>query len=301
MSLLAGKVAVVTGAGRGIGRAHALALAAAGASVVVNDIGLELSGGEGGKGLDHTAAPAPVAEQVAAEIRDLGGKAVADTTGIDSIASGKSLIETAVAAFGDVDIVVNNAGIWNETTSLDLDDQRFDAEFGVHVKGTMGTLSAAANHMRDRGHGGRIINTIAGFYGGTSGTAVYCSAKQAAASITATAAVELAPLGITVNGISPLAITRQSRKHFFASGAVAADDHATIEHLGAHQNSPLVVFLASPAAADITGKFFALGPERFTADSAILLWEMWWQEGKPLAAPTWDVDTLSQRVPDLTR
>ncbi|WP_018505022.1 SDR family NAD(P)-dependent oxidoreductase [Parafrankia discariae] len=300
MGSLDGKIAVVTGAGRGIGRSHALGLAEAGARVVVNDVGLDLVSGEGGRGLDRSRPPANVAQEVVDDIVAAGGEAIADNTDIGSIAAGKELIDKVIDRYGDIDIVVNNAGTWNESTTFDLDDDRFDAEFGVHVRGTMGTTSAAVNAMRAAGHPGRIINTISSFTG-IGGMMIYSAAKIAVASFTATAAAECEQYGITVNAVSPLAITRQSRIFFFRTGTVREEDEATIQHLGPHQNTPLVVYLASDAAAGISGRIFHLGPVAFTADAAIRLRELWWERGEGVALDGWSVEELERELPKLIR
>ncbi len=272
MSLLDGKIAVVTGAGRGIGRAHAIALAREGAAVLVNDVGRELRGGEGGKGLEGSESNLAVAQAVVDEIVSNGGRAIADATDVGNIEAAASVVAKAVDAFGHIDILVNNAGTFIEATIFDIDDERFDAEFATHVKGTIGTTRAAVTAMRDAGQGGRIINTISGF-GGTGTLALYLAAKSAVASYTLATATDGAPYGIRANAIQPFAVTRQSRKYFVDTGVLDPDDQATIAHVAPHINPPVVVFLASDLAADVTGKFFSVTPEGFTADAPIRIRE----------------------------
>jgi NAD(P)-dependent dehydrogenase (short-subunit alcohol dehydrogenase family) len=300
MGLVDGKVAVVTGGGRGIGRAHALALAAEGASVLVNDVGLELRGGEGGQGLEPGSPRPDVAKQVVEEIVAAGGRAVADSTNVGDIEAAASVVTHAIDEFGDIDILVNNAGTWNEATIFDLDNARFDAEFATHVKGTMGTTRAAVTAMRDAGHGGRIINTVSGF-GGGGGMAIYLAAKSAVASFTLTTSKEGAPYGITANAISPMAITRQSQAFYFRSGLVNSDDQKTIEHLGPGNNSPLVVFLASDLASHITGKMIRCYPDGHTADSWLRLSEQYFNVAEGIAAPSWSVDEIAAALPLILR
>src|SRR5262245_13344856 len=164
MNRLDGKVAAVTGGGRGLGRAYAMALAAEGASVLVADVGRALVGGEGGHGLTGPADPS-VAEQVAKEIADLGGSAAAATADVSTLRGGASVVDAAMEAFGAIDILVNNAGTWWDTNVEDATDESIDAEFGVHFKGTTGSTQAALTAMKSAGHGGRIINVTSGFGG----------------------------------------------------------------------------------------------------------------------------------------
>jgi NAD(P)-dependent dehydrogenase (short-subunit alcohol dehydrogenase family) len=273
MGLLDGKIAVVTGAGRGIGRAHALALAAEGAAVLVNDVGRELIGGQGGKGLERTEPKLEVPQAVVDEIVAHGGRAIADATDVGNIEAAAGVVATAIEAFGRIDILVNNAGTFIEATVFDVDDERFDSEFATHVKGTMGTTRAAFTAMRDSGQGGRIINTISGF-GGTGTLALYLAAKTAVASYTLTTANDGAAYGITANAIQPFAVTRQSRKSFIESGVLDPNDQATIDHIGPHINPPVVVFLASDLAAEVTGRLFGVSPEGFTPDARIRIREL---------------------------
>jgi NAD(P)-dependent dehydrogenase (short-subunit alcohol dehydrogenase family) len=302
MGLLDGRVAAVTGAGRGIGRAHALALAEAGAAVVVNDVGLELRGGEGGRALEPGPPRSEVAQAVVDEIVAKGGRAVADASDVSSVDGAGQVIESALRAFGDIDILVNNAGTWNETTTEDIDGARIDEQIGTHFKGTVGTTRAAFAAMRKAGHGGRIVNTVAGFAGsGAGGMAAYSAAKAAIASFTMTAAAEGAEYGIGVNAISPLAITRQSRIFFFRTGQVDPNDTAAIEHLGPHNNSPLVVFLASDLSSHLTGRIFIVSPTAMTADARIRIVEAYTKTTEGVDADGWTVESVAEAMPSILR
>jgi NAD(P)-dependent dehydrogenase (short-subunit alcohol dehydrogenase family) len=303
MGLLDRKVAVVTGGGRGIGRSHALALAKEGASVVVNDVGLQLVSGDVARGLEHAQPSPAVAQAVVDEIVANGGRAVADATNVATIEAASGVIATAIDAFGDIDILVNNAGAWHEATIFDVDDARFDGQFGGHLRGTIGTTRAAVNAMREAGHGGRIINTISGI-GGTGTVALYLAAKAAIMSYTLATAADGAEYGITANGISPLAITRTSQTFFFRE-AVDPGDEATIAHIGPHINSPVVVFLASDLAAGITGKFFGVSPDSFNADSPIRIREVYvgasegFVSSEGLGAPEWTPQEIAASLPKI--
>jgi NAD(P)-dependent dehydrogenase (short-subunit alcohol dehydrogenase family) len=232
-----GRVAVVTGGGRGLGRAHARALAADGATVVVNDLGVSLVG------LGADDAPA---RQVVAEIEAAGGRALADTKDIASFAGGEALIERALTAFGRIDIVVNNAGITQQASIADLDPDVLHRHFAVHLESAIGTTRAAFAAMPATG-GGSIINTVsgAGLKPEHPNNTAYACAKAAVYAFTKTAALE-APTGVRVNAVSPFAITRMSER-FFAQDAEPDDD------LDPARASVVVVFLASDLAHDVNG------------------------------------------------
>jgi NAD(P)-dependent dehydrogenase (short-subunit alcohol dehydrogenase family) len=276
MGLLEGKVAMVTGAGRGMGREYALALAREGAAILVNDVGLELQGGVGGSGLE-TGAPNPaVAQAVVDEIAAGGGRAVADATNVANVAEAASVVAHTLDAFGDIDIAVNNAGVWIHAPIFDTDDERFEMQFNTNVKSVVGGTLAAVNHMRQAGHGGRIINTISGvIHGGAGpeGLGLYIAAMSAVASYTVTTALDGEAFGISANGVGPFGVTRQSIDYFVRTGMLSSTDQATIEHLGPHSNAPLVVYLASELSNGVNGRLFHVAPDSLTIDARIHLSE----------------------------
>jgi NAD(P)-dependent dehydrogenase (short-subunit alcohol dehydrogenase family) len=243
MGVLDGKVAIVTGAGRGIGRGEALSLAAEGATVVVNDI-------------DDGAARA-----VAAEIEAAGGKAGAHGADVASFAAAESLIAAATADHGRVDIVVNNAGFLRDGMSFKLSEDDWDAVVRVHLTGHVAMARAAAAQWRERSKAGdavtgRIVNTVseAGLYGGT-GQANYVAAKAGIAGMTVGLARELERYGVTVNAIAPRARTRMTEELLgdFAAPPAEGFDEWHPDNIG-----PVVAWLASDAAADVTGQVFVV-------------------------------------------
>jgi NAD(P)-dependent dehydrogenase (short-subunit alcohol dehydrogenase family) len=253
MALLDGKVAVVTGGGRGLGRCHALALAAHGAAVVVNDWGGSVTGGAGA---DDAAGA------VVAEITALGGRAIANRASVAEWAGAASIIADAVSAFGGLDIVVNNAGINRPASIIDLTEADYDLETGVHLKGTTAVCHHAARHWAALGHGeGRaIINTTSpvGVHPMPNG-GPYCAAKAGIAALTLVLAQELAPLGVRANAIAPAARTRMVMASPAVDELMPRRDGFD-RHLPDHV-SPLVVYLAS-GLNRFTGRVFGVeGPD----------------------------------------
>ena len=242
MGILEGKVAIITGAGNGLGRCHALLFAREGARVVVNDPGCERDGsGEG-----------DAADQVVQEIRDAGGEAVADKNPVGTFEVAQKIVDGAVEAFGGLDILVNNAGILRDRTALKMSPEDWFSVLTVHLTGTFSCLQAAGRVMREQARGGRIINTtsIAGLQG-NFGQSNYAAAKAGIYAVTRTAAIELERGGITVNAISPTALTR------LTSDNAGVSDEFGLRY-GPEQVSPLVAFLASDEAANITGQTFGV-------------------------------------------
>jgi NAD(P)-dependent dehydrogenase (short-subunit alcohol dehydrogenase family) len=303
MGRLDGKVAVVTGAGNGIGRAHALALADEGAVVLVNDVGRELSRGDRRRGLEQTPPDIGVADQVAEAIRRKGGQAVANAADVSSVEGAASVVDAAVEAFGDLHIVVNNAGTVHDADIDDIEDACLDGDFSVNVKGTAGTVRAAMRVMKERGHGGSIINTMTGFGGLPAGRGLvaYNAAKYAVVSYTLSAAAAGEPFGIRANAMCPTAITRQSQGWFFRVGGIAPDDEATISHLGPERNSPLVVFLASDAAKSISGRLFLILPTSVDKNAEFVIKEAFVAETDGAVAPRWTADDIERAIGSIAR
>jgi NAD(P)-dependent dehydrogenase (short-subunit alcohol dehydrogenase family) len=238
-----GRVCIVTGAGRGLGREYALMLAAEGAKVVVNDLG-------GSR--DGTGGDAGPAQQVVDEITAAGGEAVANTDDISSWAGGETIVRQAVDAFGGLDAVVNNAGILRDRMIFSMTEDEWDAVIKVHLKGTFATSRHAAVYWRDRAKAGetndaRIVNTtsVAGLYA-NPGQTNYGAAKAGIATFTQIAAQELGRYGVTVNAVAPGALTRLT------------DDLGLPEEVTARFEprwvAPVVTWLASAQSADVTGQ-----------------------------------------------
>jgi NAD(P)-dependent dehydrogenase (short-subunit alcohol dehydrogenase family) len=250
---LAGKVAIVTGAGRGIGRAHALALARAGASVVVNDLGAALSG----EGHDDTPA-----QQVVQEIEQLGGAAVANDANVADFDQAGAMVQQALDRFGRLDILVNNAGILRDRMLVNMSEQEWDAVINVHLKGHFAPTRHAAAYWRERSKAGdpvrgRVINTSSpsGVFGNV-GQANYGAAKGAIAAFTLIAAQELSRYGATVNCLAPNARTRMTEQTF---GELPPPAEGS-DPLDPGNIPPIAVALCADEAQEITGQcFFVYG------------------------------------------
>ncbi|MEU4211657.1 SDR family oxidoreductase [Streptomyces sp. NPDC026206] len=284
----AGRVAVVTGAGRGLGRAHALALAAEGARVVVNDLGT----GPGGEG-----ASADPARQVADEIRARGGEAVAHHGDVATTDGAASLVATALRAYGRLDALVNNAGFLRDRMLVNLDEDDWDAVIRVHLKGHFLPLRHAAAHWRTEAKAGRppvarVINTTSGAgLLGSVGQGNYAAAKAGIVALTLVAAAELDRYGVQVNAIAPAARTRMTEGPFGAAMATPAE--GGFDGMAPANVSPLVVWLASEAATGVTGQVFEAEAGRITVMEG-------WHPG-PTAdkGDRWTVAEAGQAVRDL--
>lgn len=249
MGRLDDKVAVVTGAGRGIGREIALAMASEGARIVVNDLGGNTDGTGTGK----------IADDVMAEIRAMGGQAVSNTASVTEVAGGESLLKTALDAFGQMDILINNAGILRDKTIFNMEEADWDAVQAVHLKGHYCCSRPFARYLRENNRTGcRIINfsSVSGLYG-NFGQANYGAAKAGIAGFSRVLAIELAKYGCTVNTISPGALTRMTIPLRENRGEQVSN--AELEAGGPQHIAPIVVWLATPESAGITSEIFHTG------------------------------------------
>src|SRR5438552_8191731 len=241
---LEGRAAVVTGAGRGIGRAIAELLAAEGAAVVVNDLGAEVDG---------RGASRRVADEVVDAIRTRGGRAVANADSVADFAAAERIGETAVKEFGAIDILVNNAGILRDRMIFNMSEEEWDAVIAVHLKGTFNCSRHATRRMREQRRG-RIISlsSTSGVYG-NAGQANYGAAKDGIAGLTRVAARDVGRYGITVNAVCPGAITRMTETIPRRGGASRA---FPLHHFGPENVAPFVVYLTTDAAKHVNGQLF---------------------------------------------
>ncbi|HKY78147.1 MAG TPA: SDR family oxidoreductase [Acidimicrobiia bacterium] len=278
--LCEGRICVITGAGRGIGREYALMLAAHGAHVVVNDLGGDRTG---------SGADAGPAQQVVDEITAAGGAAVANTDNIATWDGAKALVDQAIEVFGGLDVVVNNAGILRDRMLVNMSEEEWDSVIAVHLKGTFAVSRHAAGYWRDRSKAGesndaRIINTtsVSGIYGNI-GQANYGAAKSGIAGFTIIAARELGRYGVTVNAIAPGALTRMTED-------LPIPDERKAE-LDPRWVAPVCTWLASKLSADVTEQIIEV------AGTTFAIAEGWHRgpSGKPVADPA-DVDTAIRKL-----
>ncbi|MBT2405638.1 MULTISPECIES: SDR family oxidoreductase [unclassified Streptomyces] len=257
--LAEGRVVIVTGAGRGLGRAHALAFAAEGARVVVNDLGV---------GLDGTPAADSPAGLVAAEIQALGGEAVPHGGDIATPEGAASLVTAAVEAFGRLDTLVNNAGFLRDRMLVNLEEDDWDAVMRVHLKGHFLPLKYAAAYWRGEAKAGRevaarVVNTSSGAgLLGSVGQGNYSAAKAGILGLTLVAAAEMGRYGVQVNAIAPAARTRMTEQTF--ARTMAAPDGGAFDAMAPENVSPVVVWLGSDASAGVTGRVFEAEGGRIT-------------------------------------
>jgi NAD(P)-dependent dehydrogenase (short-subunit alcohol dehydrogenase family) len=291
MGLVDGRVVIVTGAGRGIGRAHALAFAAEGARVVVNDIGV---------GLDGSAGESP-AQQVVDEITAAGGEAVANRDDIAEWTGAQNLVDTAVETFGGLDVLVNNAGFIRDRMLANTSESEWDAVIRVHLKGHFMTLRHAAGYWRRQIKSGavgpddlnaRIINTSSGAgLQGSVGQGNYSAAKAGIAALTLVGAAELGRYGITVNAIAPAARTRMTEAVF--AETMAAPEDGGFDAMAPENVSPLVVWLGSIESRDVTGKIFEV-------EAGLIRVAEGWAHGPQIdKGAKWDPAELGPVVTDL--
>ena len=284
-----GRVVIVTGSGRGLGRAHALELARRGARVVVNDLGCELDGSGGGSG---------PAGEVVEEIRSAGGQAIANGDDVADFDRAGRMVAAALDAFGGLDAVVNNAGFVRDRMFANAAEDEWDAVVRVHLKGHFAVARHAAAHWRDRAKAGqpvdaRIINTSSGAgILGSVGQAAYSAAKAGIATLTLVQAAELGRYGVTANTLCPAARTRMTQG-VFTEMMATPDARGAFDAMAPENVSPLVAWLASPQSAHVTGRLFEVEGGKVGLATG-------WQHG-PSAdrGDRWDADELGAVIDDL--
>jgi len=283
MGLLDGRVAIITGSGRGIGREFALCFGREGAKVVVNDVGVSLDG----RGTDEDPAV-----QVCKEIESLGGEAVPNYDSVSDFDAAAGIVQTAVDAFGTVDILVNNAGIVRDKSLLKMEESDFDAVVAVHMKGTFNCTRHAAPIMKDKGYG-RIVNiTSSAGLRGNFGQTNYGAAKAGIMGMTFVWSLELGKYGVTVNAIAPSGATRMTAALFERTGAEPPPEENPA------LNAPLVAYLASEDAAHVNGQILGRTEYAYTLfqQPKQIAW-MWRDGGWTAAEVAHDFDkTLGQHL-----
>ena len=293
--MLKGKVAVVTGAGRGIGRGEALLLAKEGAKVVVNDMGGHFDG---------TGAHHGPADEVVKEIKDLGGQAVPNYESVTDFQGAKRIIDTAINSFGRLDVLVNNAGILRDRMMFNMSEEEWDAVIAVHLKGTFNCARHACAYWRERHKAGeaikgRIINTAsdAGLLY-NPGQANYGAAKAGIAAFSIVVAKEMQRYGVTCNVIAPLARTRLTVEATPQTAGVMGTGEEYSKKFGfdlldPDNIAPLVVYLASDDAQDITGQVFRAG------GGTVWLLQSWRSLDKISKKGRWMPEELGPRIKQL--
>lgn len=294
MGMLDGKVVVITGSGRGLGRNHALTMAQEGAKIVVNDLGVEWDGtGEKASG---------PAIEVVKEIKDAGGEAVANTDSVTAFDGAKRLIECAVDNFGKLDVLVNNAGFLRDRMSFKMSQEEWDAVIGVHLTGTFYCCRWAGAYFRDQSKAGspmngRIINTIshAGLIG-SAGQSNYTAAKAGIAGLTLALARELERYNVTVNAVAPMARTRMTtntNNPAVAEMFAKPEDEDQFDEMSPENISPVVTYLASDNAQDISGRVFA------SRGGRLELLQTWKSENVIDIGKRWTVEEIDEKIRDL--
>ena len=291
MGICDGRVVIVTGAGRGIGREHALAFAAEGAKVVVNDLGAGIDGQDVG---EHPA------EQVVAEIKAAGGDAVVNGNDISSWEGARELVKQAIDTYGGLDVLVNNAGFLRDKMLVGMSEEDWDKVTGVHLKGHFAPLRHAAEYWRAESKAGRpraarVINTSsgAGLFGSV-GQGNYATAKAGIALLTIQTAAEMKGYGVTANAIAPAARTRMTTSAGEGMAAqMAAPEDGSFDAMDPANISPLVVWLGSEESGDVTGRVFEVEGGKVTVCDG---WQRAASEDK---GAKWDPAELGSVVPRL--
>lgn len=293
MGLLDGKVAIVTGAGHGVGRGEALELAAAGAKVVVNDLG----GSVTGEGADKRPA-----ETVAGVIRDRGGEAVANYDDVADFAASKNIIDQAVETFGRLDIVVNNAGILRDKMIFSMSEEDFDSVIRVHLKGTWCMTRHASEYWRDQSKSGNqpraaIVNTVssAGLQGQAS-QSNYGAAKAGIAAMTIIASLELARYGVRVNAIAPGGFTRMVGQAMKDIEIKEPDEYTEFNAMNPGNSAPTVAWLASDEALHVTGQVFRAVGNTLAIYKPWALGPMLENKAKDGSPAKWDPEQIGAAV-----
>ena len=292
MGLLDGKVAIVTGAGHGVGRGEALELAAQGAKVVVNDLGGSMTG----EGADKRPA-----DEVVQVIKDRGGEAVANYDDVSSWGGAENIVNTAIEAFGQLDVLVNNAGILRDKSIVKMTEDEFDSVIAVHLKGTFNTTHFAGAHWQNESKEGRprraaIVNTVssAGLQG-NPGQANYGAAKAGIAALTVISALELGRSGVRANAIAPGGATRMVVAAMPQLQLIEADQVAEgeFERLNPGNSAPMVAWLASDEALHVTGQVF-----RAVGDSIThyVPWTLGTEIKTPKGPRRWDPAEIGNHV-----
>lgn len=248
MGSMQGKVALVTGAGRGVGRGIALEMAKAGAAVVVNDLGVSLSG-DGGD-----ASPA---DEVVAEIEKAGGRAIANADSVANWDGAQAMVEAAVKAFGRIDAVVNNAGNLRDVLFHKMTEEEFDAVIAVHLKGTFNVSRAAAHYFKQQASGAYVHMTSTSGLVGNLGQANYAAAKLGIAALSKSIALDMQRFNVRSNAVAPFAWTRMVGS-IPANTPEQARRVEGLKKLVPEKIAPFVVALTSDAGADVTGQIFGV-------------------------------------------
>ena len=281
---LKGKVAIVTGAGGGIGRGEALALASEGAKIVVNDLGGAVDG-SGGSG-----SPA---DKVVDEIKKMGGEATANYDSVTTLAGGENIVKTAVDTFGKLDILVNNAGILRDKMVFNMTEEEWDSVIKVHLYGHFFTTKHACIVFRQQ-RSGRIINTSSSSGLGNMGQANYSAAKEGIVGFTRTVALDMGKYGVTCNAIRPNAGTRMTMSDDMKQAwerAGRGEVTKFMESMKPEDIAPMVVWLASDAAANVNGRNF------FVQTGRIALYSEPIQERMLVKSTAWTIDELFESMP----